>query len=336
MTIKDIAKESGYAVSTVSRALNGHPDVSEKAKQRIAQVVAERGFVPNSNARRLKRQQGKCIAFLVKGTSNMFFGDMLAELQRLAGDAGYDGVVRYLEEPEDEVLLARQLCAELKPRGLVFLGGDPRNFQRSFQGISTPCVLTTSVDQQLSFPNLSMVGVDDHAAGRLAIDHLIGKGHRRIVIMGGDPNCSGPIQMRLAGCRQSLLEHGIPFTDQTYLQSAFSMDSAYTAMQHYLAEGGRATAVFAMSDTTAVGAVRALLDAGLSVPEDVSVIGFDGTPLARYYNPRLTTLCQPARQIAQTSIQLLLDSIQHQRTGQTVLLQAQLEPGRSVRSLPLL
>ena len=92
VTIKDIAKESGYAISTVSRALNNHPDVSEEAKRRISEIVAERGFVPNSNARQLKRQQAKCIAFIVKGTTNMFFSDMLVELQRRVSESGYDGV----------------------------------------------------------------------------------------------------------------------------------------------------------------------------------------------------------------------------------------------------
>ena len=91
MTIKDIARESGYAISTVSRALNDHPDVSEEAKRRIAAIVAAKGFVPNSNARQLKRQQAKSVAFIVRGTSNLFFADMLVELQRLVGEAGYEG-----------------------------------------------------------------------------------------------------------------------------------------------------------------------------------------------------------------------------------------------------
>ena len=118
----------------MSRALNNHPDVSEEAKRRISEIVAERGFVPNSNARQLKRQQAKCIAFIVKGTTNMFFSDMLVELQRRVSEAGYDGVVQYLAEGDDEVALAQQLCGELKPKGLIFLGGDSRNFASGFSG----------------------------------------------------------------------------------------------------------------------------------------------------------------------------------------------------------
>lgn len=333
MTIKDIAKKSGYAISTVSRALNNHPDVSEQTKQRIAQVVAETGFVPNSNARQLKRQQAKCIAFIVKGIGNMFFADMLAELQRLVAEAGFDGVVHYLNEHDNEVAAAQRLCAELKPRGIVFLGGDTRNFSAGFKAITVPCVLTTTVSTELCFPNLSMVGVDDRAAGRTAIDHLVEKGHRSIVIMGSDPSFSSPSQMRLQGCKDSLAAHMLTFEPEMFLQSRFSMEDAYTTMQHYLEQGGNATAVFAMSDTMAIGAIRALLDAGRSVPRDVSVLGFDGTPLAHYYHPRLATLRQPARQIAQNSIRLLMGCIRKTGYSQTVLLEASLEPGSSIRPL---
>lgn len=333
MTIKDIAKESGYAISTVSRALNNHPDVSEEAKQRIAQVVAAHGFEPNANARQLKRQQAKCIAFIVKGTTNMFFAGMLVELQRRVNEAGYDGVVQYLDEEADEVALAIKLCRELKPQGLIFLGGDSRNFAKSFDQVSVPSVLATTVSRELQFENLSMVGVDDEAAGEAAIDHLVNQGHKNILVLGSDPTFSSPSQMRLAGCRKSLERHGLPFEEGRFLRASFNWDSAYKAMARCLQAGGRPTAVFAMSDVQAIGAIRAILDAGLSVPGDISVLGFDGTPIASYYNPTLSTLCQPALEIAKTSAKLLFKCIERGRPAETVLLAAQLAPGGSVKAI---
>ena len=169
MTIKDIARESGYAISTVSRALNDHPDVSEEAKARIRQVVEARGFVPNANARKLKQTEAKSIVFVVKSTANMFFAGMLVQLQQLVSRAGYDGVVQYLDEDGDEVVLARQLSRELKPRGIIFLGGSAEHFRKGFADIHLPCVLATVVSEELAFPNLSMVGVDDRKAGAAAI-----------------------------------------------------------------------------------------------------------------------------------------------------------------------
>ncbi len=333
VTIKDIAKESGYAISTVSRALNNHPDVSEEAKRRISEIVAERGFVPNSNARQLKRQQAKCIAFIVKGTTNMFFSDMLVELQRRVSESGYDGVVQYLAEGDDEVALAQQLCRELKPKGLIFLGGDSRNFASGFSEVKVPSVLATTVSGELQFDNLSMVGVDDRAAGWRAIDYLMENGHRRIAVIGGDPEDSSPGRMRLAGCKESFEAHGLAFDEAMFLPACFSWDEGYAAMKRFLDGGGEATAVFAMSDVQAVGAIRAILDSGRTVPGDISVLGFDGTPVARFYNPTLATLRQPAAEIAKTSVKLVLGCIERQRPAKTVLLEAELLPGGSVRAL---
>lgn len=333
MTIKDIARESGYAVSTVSRALNNHPDVSEEAKRRIEAVVKARGFEPNSNARQLKRRQAKSIAFVVKSTTNMFFADMLVELQRLVNDAGYDGVVQYLDENDNEVAEAKKICREIKPKGLVFLGGDSGNFITGFKQIKVPSVLATVVMDELRFDNLSMVGVNDRAAGEAAINLLTQKGHRNICIIGADPAVSTPTKLRLKGCLDTLKRLGIPFEKSQFLQASFTWESAYDAMKLYLENNKAPTAVFATSDTQAIGAVRAILDAGLSVPGDISIVGFDGTPITRYYNPTLATMVQPGHEIAKASIKLLLKCIERENPAQTILLEARYQTGDSVRAL---
>ena len=121
MTIKDIARESGYAVSTVSRALNDHPDVSREAKEKIKAIVAAHKFVPNSNARQLKVQQNRSIIIVVKGAFNMFFAAILERMQSLISCSGYSAEVHYLDEDADEVLVGEQLQRERKPLGFIFL-----------------------------------------------------------------------------------------------------------------------------------------------------------------------------------------------------------------------
>lgn len=330
MTIKDIARESGYAISTVSRALNNHPDVSEEAKARIRQVVEARGFVPNANARKLKQTEAKSIVFVVKSTANMFFAGMLVQLQQLVSRAGYDGVVQYLDEDGDEVVLARQLSRELKPRGIIFLGGSAEHFRKGFADIHLPCVLATVVSEELVFPNLSMVGVDDRKGGAAAIDHLLANGHKDILILGADPAYSNPSYKRLQGCNDSFTAHGMELAPRRYLRTSFSFEAAYQAMDAWLKEGQRPQAVFAMSDTTAIGAIRALNDHGLRVPEDVSVIGYDGVELANFYTPRLCTMHQPSERIAQASVELLLGCIEKNQPARTLMLEAELVFGESV------
>lgn len=332
MTIKDIAEKSGYAVSTVSRALNGHPDVSPEAQRRIREIVQETGFIPNTNARRLKSQQARVVAIIIKGTRNPFFAEMLAPLQERIGKAGLATVVRYLHEHEDEVALAAQLCRELKPRGILFLGGDARNFAAEFSQVNVPCVLATVSLENLQYSNLSTVAVDDRTAAKRAIEHLLENGHRRILVLGGDTDNIGPSRLRLEGCREAFRSSGLSEDALLYRWCRFNTPDAYRAMCEFLDSGEEASAIFAMSDSLAVGAARALADRKIRIPEDYSIIAFDGTVLSEYYTPRLAAMRQPADEIVLKSADCLLASIWNGAPACHLLLPAQLVAGESVKN----
>ena len=169
LTIKDIARISGCSVSTISRVINDRPDVRPETKEHVLKVMREAGFVPNTNARQLKIQQSRSLVFVVKGTRNIFFSDFLVQLQRAATLYGYNGIVSYLDENANEIDAAEKILREIKPKGIIFLGGSVANFQRGFDSINVPSVLTTLVTDELNFPNLSMVGVDDRAAAYTAL-----------------------------------------------------------------------------------------------------------------------------------------------------------------------
>ena len=328
MTIKDIARISGCSVSTISRVINDRPDVRPETKERVLEVMREAGFVPNTNARQLKIQQSRSLVFVVKGTRNIFFSDFLVQLQRAATLYGYNGIVSYL----DEIDAAEKILREIKPKGMIFLGGSVANFQKGFANISVPSVLATLVSDKLDFPNLSMVGVDDRAAAYQAVSYLIQQGHRKIAVLGG-PATSYPSMMRRQGAQQAMEDAGIRFEDKLYGLSNYDFESAYHAMNGLLARRAEFTALFAMSDVIAFGAIRALVSAGLRVPEDVSVIGFDGITMSRYCVPVMTTIVQPSEQIALQSIELLVRQIEHGTPAQTVTLQPELQQGESVRAI---
>ena len=143
MTIKDIARISGCSVSTISRVINDRPDVRPETKERVLEVMREAGFVPNTNARQLKIQQSRSLVFVVKGTRNIFFSDFLVQLQRAATLYGYNGIVSYLDENANEIDAAEKILREIKPKGMIFLGGSVANFQKGFANISVPSVLAT-------------------------------------------------------------------------------------------------------------------------------------------------------------------------------------------------
>ena len=312
MTIKDLSALTGYSVGTVSRVLNHQPNVSEKARKVILDAARETGFQLNSNAKQLKQHHSNSILVIVKGTSNLLFGSLVEALQARMAEATHPLIVDYMDEDHNEVRRALQLCMEKKPRGVLFLGGNRENFLADFGKIDLPCVLVTDDATGMPFQNLSSVSSDDVLAGRLAVEALIRLGHRRFAIIGGDREVSDTSRMRYRGCMEALRAADLPFDEELDYESVrFSYQDGYRAVQNLLARNRSFTAIFAMSDVMAIGAIRALNDAGLRVPEDISVMGFDGLELGGYITPRLATVQQSLEGLAERSMAVLTEQIRN-------------------------
>jgi len=310
MTIKDLAAKTGYAVGTVSRALNNHPNVSKKVREEISRAAEESDFEINANARHLK-QHATSIVVVVKGTANELFADMVETIQSLVAQTKYPLYVDYMDEDSNEVQRAVRLCREKKPLGILFLGGNSENFLRDFDKIHIPCVLVSNDASALPFENLSSVSTDDRQASRCAMDSLIAMGHRKFVIVGGDREESDTGRLRYEGCMQSFRKHGIEFDETLDYQGVrFSYQDGYDATQQLIANDRSFTALFAAADVMAIGAIRALHNNGLRVPQDVSVMGFDGLALGSYLVPQLSTVIQSAERMAQRGVEILIERIQ--------------------------
>ena len=312
MTIKDLAKKTGYGVATVSRVLNNHPNVSEKARKVILKAVEESGFQINDNAKQLKQKIATSILVVVKGTSNEMFGSLVEIIQSEVAKTDYPLIVDYIDEDDNEVLRAVRLCREKKPLGILMLGGNMDHFLSDFDKIEVPCVLVSSDASNLPFKNLSSVSTDDRLAAKCAMDSLIEMGHRRFAIVGGDKETSDTGRLRYEGCLDSCLEHGIDFDkDKDYIGVRFSYQDGYDATCLLLRNKRNFTALFAAADVMAIGAIRALKDNGLRVPEDISVVGFDGLLLSSFLVPKLSTVEQSVRKMAVRSVEILLDCIEN-------------------------
>ncbi|MCI8537922.1 MAG: LacI family transcriptional regulator [Oscillospiraceae bacterium] len=331
MTIKDIARESGYAVATVSRVLNNRPDVSPEARAKVKAVLEAHNFTPNNNARHLKQPSSTSIAIVVKGTLNTMFSHILEFMQTRIEGAGYTASIYYLDEEANELDQAKQICRERKPLGLLFLGGSVNRFRTEFSSISLPSVLVTNSAGSLAFENLSSVSTDDTAGASCAVSYLMDRGHTRIGVLGGNLELSYTSQLRYLGCIQAFSERGIPFQEELQYQAGrFSYQSAYETANQLLDRMTDLTAIFAMSDVIAIGAIRAIRDRGLRVPEDISVIGFDGIDLARYYDPKLTTIRQQQDRLAGRSVEILLDCMEEGAKAVHEIVPFELVEGESV------
>lgn len=331
MTIKDIARLSGYSLGTVSRVLNNHPDVSGKARERVMAVVEAHNFQPNANAKHLKQLSSTAIAILVKGSQNLLFADILERIQALLRDSGEEDFVCYLDEDANEVACAVQLCRERRPKGLIFLGGDLEFFQRDFSQLPIPSVLLTNSARELDFFNLSSFTTDDFAAAGEVAGYLVAKGHRRIGVLGGNLSCAQMSYRRIQGWQERLEAHRIPFDrDVQYEPCRYSMSDGYEAAMRLLRRCPDLTAIFALGDVIALGAMRAIFDLGLRVPEDISLVGYDGIAASRYSIPRLTTIRQDTGELARQGVDALLQRIHYHYPPAHAITPFQLIEGESV------
>ena len=312
MTIKDLSAQTGYSVGTISRALNNHPNVSKKAREAILQAAAECGFQLNTNAKQLKQQHGNSILVVVKGTSNELFAELVEAIQTRFAPLSYPLIVDYQDEDLNEVARAVQLCAEKKPLGIIFLGGNQRNFRTHFPKIDVPSVLVTNSAAELDFENLSSVYTDDLRASGDAMEALIAMGHRKIAIIGGKYDGSDTSRLRFDGCMEAMRRNGIAFDiEKDYKGIRFSYQDGYNATRQLLEAGREFTALFTVADVIAIGAIRALRDGGLRVPEDVSVMGYDGLTLGDYLVPQLSTVNQSVELLAKQSTDILLECLEN-------------------------
>ena len=195
-------------------------------------------------------------------------------------------------------------------------------------------MLVTNSAEELQFENLSSVSTDDEEAAARALGYLMELGHTQIGVLGGKLEVSNAACERYAGVERAFREHQMPFDRETQYESArFAMSDGYAAMGRLLDKMPGLTAVFAMSDVQAVGAIRALHDRGLRVPEDISVVGFDGIELGRYVSPKLTTIRQDARRMADRGVELLLRQIREGGTAVHERVPYELVEGESARGL---
>ena len=334
MTIKDLSAQTGYSVGTISRVLNNQPNVSQKARETILRAADECGFRLNVNAKQLKQQHSNSILVLVKGTHNKVFALLVESIQDRIAETRYSLVVDYMDETENEVLRALQLCREKKPLGILFLGGNRDNYLADFERITMPCVLVTNDASQFPFPNLSSVSSDDKLAGRMAIEHLISLGHRNIAIIAGDHTHSDIGRLRYEGAMEAFREHGISFDPETDCETVrYTCPDGYKAARQLLERSRGFTAIFAMSDVMAVGAIRGLRDEGKRVPEDISVVGFDGLELGEFTIPRLASVSQNLKELADRSFRMLLNNIESNSAAQYEVLPVSLLDRESARKI---
>lgn len=304
VTIRDVARQSGVSVATVSRYLNQNAPVSEKLSERIEQVMKRLDYVPQATARQLAKGKKHTIGLLLTNMHNDFFAPLLAGIESVVNEHGY-----YLLVATCRPNMRRDNQLPLGSHntdGLLVFADSLTNEQISqFHDRQLPMVLIhRTPDDGLEIP---FVTVENKAASRKLVDHLITEhGCRRIILMRG-PEQQEDSYWREVGYRDALESHGIPFDESLILRGAFEHEIAYQAMKCYLADAAHPPfdAVFAGDDDAAVGVFAAVKEAGLRIPEDVRVVGFDDSRMAPFLTPPLTTVRAPTEDVGRSAARQL-------------------------------
>ena len=336
MTIRDIAQRCGVSVSTVSRVLNNHPDVSETVRQKVLSVVQESHYVPNNSARDLVRPQSDNIGLVVRGIGNPFFSPVIRSIEQAVDQAGYTLVLHQIRSGEDELLAGACLARAKKLRGLVLLGGcfDYTPEQTAALDIPFVCCTYTNSFGTLEQNAYSSVSIDDQAEAYRAVKELTERGHRKIAVLLDSTRDHSISQLRYRGYCRALADSGIDLDLQLVEETGdFDMAAAYEGVRRLLERRSDVTAIFTIADSMAVAAMKALSDSGARVPEDCSVIAIDGIDMSAYTVPTLTTLIQPKEEMGGEAVRILLDMVEGRAGNRHVQLHTTLRPGGSVREM---
>ncbi len=328
VTVYDVAEASKLSIASVSRAINGQPGVSKATAERIRQIAKSLGYQPNDVARSLVAKSTQTIALLVPDITNPFFPELVKGVQTVADR---EGQVLLLSDRADlGTKLAKDMAVLRRKQvdGVIVVAGtlDVDTEGALFSGIPT-----VFLDRPVEAFRVPSVGVDHESGAYQATRHLIELGHRRIA------HIAGPVDIlvsrqRLAGWARACHEAGIDADPSMIVRGDFLEEGGHRAGAEMIDSGVEFTAVFVANDLSAIGFLALCAERGISVPEDVSVIGFDGIHLSRYTTPTLTTVAQPILELGVRACEMLLDLIHTRVTEATdVLLPTTLSVGRSTR-----
>ena len=336
MTIKDIARQCSVSVSTVSRVLNDRPDVSDDVRRKVLSAIKASNYIPNNSARDLVRTKSDAIGLIVRGVSNPFYTDIIRTIESTITDAGFTMVMQQIGTCDDEVKCGAVMEREKRLRGIIFLGGRFDYTPADLALLNVPFVCCSYSNRYGTLPEgeYPSVSIADGDTAQQAVEELYRHGHRRIAALISSPDDQSISQLRYEGYVQALEGHGIPVEPELVISAGgFGVKDAYDAVKASLEAGTDFTALFAIADSMAIGAMRALRDAGRRIPEDCSVIAIDGLELSAYIEPPLPTRCQPTDEMGRRSAESLLDMVQRKGSPACELPPTTLRRGGSAAAL---
>lgn len=310
-TIKDIAKALGISSSTVSRALKDHPNVSPETKKAVLDLADELNYQPNSIALSLRRSKSNTIGVIIPEIVHFFFSTVISGIEDIAYSAGYSVIVAQSNESYDREVMDTYALSKNRVDGiLISMSRETTNYDH-FETIHRRGLPMVFFDRVCETINCSKVIVDDFDGAFQVTQHLIQQGYKRIAHLAG-PESLILSKQRMDGYKKALKENHMPFDESIILRggASDSLDLAYELTSRLLNSPNPPDALFAINDRAALGAMKAVKEKGLRIPEDFAIAGFSNWEFTAMTDPAITTVDQPGFKMGQEAARLLIREIE--------------------------
>lgn len=331
VTIYDVAREAGVSMATVSRVVNGNPNVKPATRKKVMDTIVRLGYRPNAVARGLASKKTTTVGVIIPDISSLFFAELARGIEDIATMYKYNIILCNSDQKLDKEIHLVNTLLEKQVDGLLFMGSDiTKEHLEVFATSHAPIVLSATKDPEEKLPS---VNIDNKQAVYDAASFLISKGHSRIGYITGPLEAPLTGQERLAGFRQALAEHNLEVDQQLIVLGDYRYESGYKATEYLASLEQPPTAILALSDEMAIGAIHYYQDNGRSIPEDVEVISFDNTRLTSMVRPQLTSVVQPMYDIGAVSMRLLTKYMNKEKVdNHLVILPHRLDERSSTKS----
>jgi LacI family transcriptional regulator len=330
-TIKDVAERAQVSVATVSNVLNDLNGYSEETKKKVMDAVAEMKYQRNAIARNLKIKKTHTIGVLLPRVNNTVYFEILHGIEDFAHKHDYSVVICNTGPSSSLTLYYLNVLMESQVDGIIVCSLSPKHqYEKDIVNSNIPCVLVSTFSQNFALPYIK---VDDFKAAYAATNYLIENGHKEIAMIAGssdDPVAGVP---RLEGYIQALKDNNIEINHNIIKKSNFSFEEGKYFMEMLLNEKEKFTALFAACDDLAAGAISTANERGLSIPKDLSIIGYDNTRISEMCYPPLTTIAQPFYEMGQKSVELLFKIISTGKNTESLVMNFELIERKSVRNI---
>ena len=305
-TIREVAETAGVSYATVSHVLNKTRFVSRETRERVEAAMVALNYRPNALARSLRQGKTNTMGLVLPDSANPFFAEISRCIEDESFKKGYSVFLCNTEMDTQRELFYVDVLSKKQVDGIIFVAaGDQADSLDFLVRQNMPVVM---IDRHLPNVEVDAVLTDHQLGGVLATRHLIKLGHKRIACIAG-PSSITPSAERITGYRMALEEAGVSFDENLLIRGDYHAQSGMEITHSLLKMNPRPTAIFALNDLMALGALRAAAEAGYSVPRDLAIVGYDDLELAQFTNPPLTTVAQPKKEIGARAVNLLVDRI---------------------------